>query len=61
MKPSVFSPANSYRSPYHIVHYEYIASAKMTPVLREAMLFIFEPRRVGAFEPPRVCGDFLKP
>ena len=27
-----------------IVTFEYIASAKMTPVLRQAVLFIFEPR-----------------
>ena len=27
----------------YILHYEDIASAKMTPVLREAMLFLFEP------------------
>ena len=25
---------------YMYTHYEYIASAKMTPVLREAMLFL---------------------
>ena len=31
------------RSP-NIVHYEYIASAKVTPDLREAMLSLFEPR-----------------
>ena len=32
----------------HIAHYEYIASAKMTPVSREAVLYILEPRRFGA-------------
>ena len=36
-----------------IAHYEYIASAKMTPIFREAMLLFFEPRRFGAFEPPQ--------
>ena len=28
-----------------IVHYEYMASANMTPVLREAMLFLFSNQR----------------
>ena len=40
---------------------EHVAGAKMTPVLREARLFIFEPRRFGAFQPRRVRGHFLKP
>ena len=38
-----------------MVHYEYIASAKMTPVLREAVLLLLEPQNVGTFEPRRVC------
>ena len=31
-----------------IAHYEYIASAKMIPVLREAMVFAFKPWRFVA-------------
>ena len=31
-----------------LVHYEYIASAKMIPILHEAMLCIFEPRHFAA-------------
>ena len=38
------------------VHHEYKASAKMTSVLRGAMLFIVQPIGFGAFEPRRVCG-----
>ena len=49
-----------------IVHYEHIASTKVTPVLREALLFIFEPRRFAASDyskrvPRRVCDHLLKP
>ena len=44
-----------------IVHYEYIASAKPTPVSREAVIFLSEPQRFGASEPRRVCGHVLKP
>ena len=47
-------------------HYEYIASAKVTPVLREAVSFFFEPRRFVASGysktlPRRVRRHFLKP
>ena len=33
-----------------IVHYEYMALAKKTSVLREAVLLFVEPRRCGASE-----------
>ena len=51
---------------YIYVLYEYIASAGMTPVLRETVLLLFEPRRFVATKysknvSRRVCGDFLKP
>ena len=44
-----------------IVYCEYIASAKTTSISHKDMLIVFEPRRVGAFEPRRVCGHLLKP
>ena len=34
-----------------MAHYEHIASTKTTTALRETMLFLVEPRCVGAFEP----------
>ena len=48
-----------------IAHYEYIASAKMTPVLREAMLFV-EPRcfvassKYDKHVPRRVLWSFVE-
>ena len=48
-----------------VAHYEYLASAKKTSVLREAMFLFFEPRRLGAnndkIVPRRVCRHLLKP
>ena len=41
------------------VHYEYVTLANKTSVLREAMLFVFEPRRF--MYPTRVCRRILKP
>ena len=41
-------PWPEWRAEGGIVHYEYMALAKKTSVVREAMLFIFEPRRFGA-------------
>ena len=38
-----------------ILHYGYMASAIMTPVLREAMLFLFEPRRLVASSYSKLC------
>ena len=48
-----------------MVHYEYMALAKKTSVLREAMILLFEPRRfekthVNHIVPCRVCGHYLK-
>ena len=51
---------------YSTLRNEYLASAKMTPVLREAMLCYFEARCFVASDynenvPRRVCGHLLKP
>ena len=51
---------------YTQAHITNTASAKTTPVLREARLFLFEPRRFVASSnskhvPCRVCGFLLKP
>ena len=47
---------------YHIVHYEYMAIAKQTSVLREAVLLLFQPRRLsfGAAEYARICWSHVK-
>ena len=51
---------NLERADIFIAHYEYIASARMTPILREA-LFCVELRCLGVFEPRRICGHVFKP
>ena len=56
--PDRVKPTDNQDLSVNTIHYEYIAGANMTPVLREAMLSIFEPRRFGAFEPCRVRGHF---
>ena len=44
-----------------IVRYKYIASAKMNPVLREAMLFLLSHVNNDEIVPRRVCIHLLKP
>ena len=51
----------TYRGRYNIAHYEYVALAKKTSVLREAMLLLFEPVNNSKTVPHRVCGYLLKP
>ena len=46
---------------FFLVHYEYMALAKRTSVLREAILSFVEPVDNSKLVPRRVCGHILKP